>query len=62
MWFEEQSVACLAAALEQFENYRHAFDSRRLRQHALRFRPERFDKELFEFIAQVMGVQQRLAA
>jgi glycosyltransferase involved in cell wall biosynthesis len=63
MWFEEQTVDCLAAALEQFEQQRDAFDEQRLRAHALRFRAERFEEELFAFAQSVMGpTQQRRAA
>jgi glycosyltransferase involved in cell wall biosynthesis len=63
MWFEEQTVDCLAAALEQFEKEREAFDARHLRAHALRFRTERFEEELFGFVHALTGpAEQRRAA
>ena len=63
MWFAEQTVDCLASAMEQFEKERDAFDARRLRTHALRFRLERFEDELFGYVKGVMGRGQgRLAA
>jgi glycosyltransferase involved in cell wall biosynthesis len=55
LWFEEQSVDCLVSALELLEKHRDAFDPLRLRNHALRFRLERFENELFGFVAAVMG-------
>jgi glycosyltransferase involved in cell wall biosynthesis len=62
MWFDEQTPDCLAAALERFERHRDAFDPRRLRTHALRFRAERFDEELFGFVRDVMGFSKKMAA
>jgi glycosyltransferase involved in cell wall biosynthesis len=63
MWFEEQTVDCLASAMEQFEIERDAFDSQRLRAHALRFRLERFEEELFGFVESVTArTEQRRAA
>ena len=62
-WFEEQTVDCLATAIEQFENARDVFDVQLLRNHALRFRAERFDDELFGFVQNVMGIRSgKLAA
>jgi len=62
MWFDEQTIDCLASAMESFEQHRAAFDPQRLRKHALQFRLERFEEELFGFVAKVMGLEQRLAA
>ena len=63
VWFEEQTVDCLTAALERFEKERDAFDPQRLRAHALRFRGERFEQELFGFVQSVTGSgKRRLAA
>jgi glycosyltransferase involved in cell wall biosynthesis len=63
MWFEKQTVDCLAAALEQYEKQRDAFDGQRLRTHALRFRAERFEEELFSFVQTVTGpTEHRQAA
>jgi glycosyltransferase involved in cell wall biosynthesis len=62
LWFGEQRVDCLASALEEFERNRDAFDSRRLRAHALHFRLERFEAELFAFVESTMGRRKRAAA
>jgi glycosyltransferase involved in cell wall biosynthesis len=62
MWFDEQTVDCLAATIEQFEKQRGAFDGGRLRTHALRFRPERFEEELFGFVQTVMQRPQHRQA
>jgi glycosyltransferase involved in cell wall biosynthesis len=64
VWFEEQSAECLAAALERFEKEHDAFDSRVLRQNALRFRAQRFEDEVFAFVQRVMsgGESRPLAA
>jgi glycosyltransferase involved in cell wall biosynthesis len=63
LWFPEQTVDCLASALEQFEQQRDAFDPQRLRTHALRFRLERFEDELFGFVQTALGHgKQRVAA
>ncbi|MSQ95754.1 MAG: glycosyltransferase family 4 protein [Gemmataceae bacterium] len=62
LWFDEQTVDCLAAAIEQLECRRDTFDPRRLQTHALRFRAERFDEELFAFVANVMGLKKKMAA
>jgi glycosyltransferase involved in cell wall biosynthesis len=62
LWFEEQTVDCLASAIEQFETQRDAFDPARLRTHALRFRLERFEDELFGYISAIMGKSSRALA
>jgi glycosyltransferase involved in cell wall biosynthesis len=62
MWFEEQTVDCLASALELFETERDGFDAQRLRTHALRFRLERFEDELFGFVETVTVRGRRMAA
>ena len=62
MWFEEQTVDCLASALEQFEKVRDDFDVQRVRAHALRFRLERFEEEIFGFVETVMGRREERAA
>ena len=54
VWFDEQTTDCLAAALEHFELARDGFDPLRLRAHALRFRAERFEEELFGFVQSVL--------
>jgi glycosyltransferase involved in cell wall biosynthesis len=55
VWFSEQTVECLAAAIREFEIERAAFDPQRLCAHAHRFRGERFERELLGFVQSVMG-------
>src|ERR1019366_3273299 len=62
MWFEEQTVDCLVAALKLFAKHREAFEPHVLRAHALRFRAERFERELFGFVQTVLGRTERAAA
>ena len=62
VWFDEQAVDCLAAAIDQFERNRADFDPQRLRTHALRFRAERFEAELFGFVHSVTGGATELLA
>jgi glycosyltransferase involved in cell wall biosynthesis len=62
MWFDAQHVDSLANAMEQFEQVRDSFDPQRLRTHALRFRAERFDLEVRDFVESVMGRGQRKLA
>jgi glycosyltransferase involved in cell wall biosynthesis len=63
IWFEEQTVDCLATAIEQFETARDTFDAAKLRSHALEFRLERFEQEIFGFVNSVMSPTiQRQAA
>ena len=62
VWFEQQTADCLAAALEQFEKERGAFDPQRLRAHALRFRGERFEQELFAYVQTAVTPTRRTMA
>jgi glycosyltransferase involved in cell wall biosynthesis len=59
VWFDEQSPACLAEAIERFERRREAFDPTVLRRHALRFRTQRFAEEM---LALIRGVMEDTAA
>ena len=56
VWFAEQTVESLAEAIETFERERGRFDARKIRQHAVGFRAERFEREMFGFIESVVGV------
>lgn len=51
VWFAEQTVDCLAAAIEAYERSQGAFDGRALRLHALRFSTARFEREIFAFVS-----------
>jgi len=64
IWFAEQSAACLAQAIEQFEREQGAFDPSALRRHALHFDGRRFAEEFFGYVGEVMnmGQTQRQAA
>jgi glycosyltransferase involved in cell wall biosynthesis len=54
VWFDEQSPACLAEAIERFEQQRKMFDPAALRHHALRFRTQRFADEMLALVHDVM--------
>jgi glycosyltransferase involved in cell wall biosynthesis len=55
VWFAEQTVESLAEAIESFERERSRFDPRKIRQHAVGFRAERFEREMFGFLETVIG-------
>ncbi len=55
VWFAEQTVDCLAEALEQFETHRHAFFPLAARRQALRFNRLRFENELFGYLDAVLA-------
>jgi glycosyltransferase involved in cell wall biosynthesis len=58
VWFEEQTAACLAANIEMFERHAADFNPHALRLHALQFNGQRFEKEVFDFLAKVMSVKE----
>lgn len=60
MWFAEQTVDCLAASIEAIEKMH--YDAQRLRTHALRFRAERYEAELFAYVDRITGRTQKMAA
>jgi glycosyltransferase involved in cell wall biosynthesis len=65
IWFEEQSVACLCAALERFESAVGEFAPVAARRQALRFNQQRFAEELLGYLAAVLAgtaIPQRQAA
>lgn len=53
--FHEQTVDAVAAAIESFEQDEDWFDPRMARRQAVRFRKERFEAELFEYLDGVVG-------
>jgi glycosyltransferase involved in cell wall biosynthesis len=55
LWFEEQSVDCLAGALRSFES--HNFSPAAARKQALRFDRRRFGDELVAYLYDVLGQQ-----
>lgn len=50
LFFAEQSVAAIVAAVHRFEEMRERFTPQACRENALRFAPERFRAELAEFV------------
>ena len=65
MWFAEQTVDCLIAALEGFERKSEQFNPAAARRQAVRFNKQRFESELFGFLAEVLEptpIPSRLAA
>jgi glycosyltransferase involved in cell wall biosynthesis len=56
VWFAEQTVESLAEAIETFERERGRFDARKIRQHAVGFRADRFEREMFGYIESVVGI------
>jgi len=55
LWFEEQSSECLADTLADFDKARDAFDADAMRRHALKFSYPRFEREIFDFVANIVG-------
>jgi glycosyltransferase involved in cell wall biosynthesis len=66
LFFSQQHPDCLAAAIEQFEKHRDAFDPVVARQQALQFNPRRFADELYTYLDEVLlgtpAASQRRAA
>lgn len=55
VWFADQNGESLIDALDRFEKNRDAFMTAQLREHALKFRVERFEFEMFSEIDRVLG-------
>jgi glycosyltransferase involved in cell wall biosynthesis len=55
VWFDEQTPAGMAVAIEQFERHHAAFEPDRLRQHAVRFTTRRFEEEFFGFVNDLLA-------
>lgn len=54
LFFAEQTMTCVAEAIEQFERRRDDFDGDVLRRHALNFAQRRFEREVFGHIECVL--------
>jgi glycosyltransferase involved in cell wall biosynthesis len=54
LWFEEQTVDCLIAALKEFERSYERFNPAAMRRQAVRFNKRRFASEIFDFVAKVL--------
>jgi glycosyltransferase involved in cell wall biosynthesis len=59
VWFEQQTVDCLANALETFERDRADFIPAVARRQALRFNQRRFTRELFNYLDAVIEAPQQ---
>ncbi len=60
VWFEEQRVDSLVAAMEQFERNRDAFQTNAIRKQALKFNKHRYQTELLDYLQAVMKPGQQL--
>jgi len=54
VWFEEQTTASLVAGMEMFEKHIDDFNPHALRLHALQFNSQRFEKEMFDYLARTL--------
>jgi glycosyltransferase involved in cell wall biosynthesis len=54
IWFEEQTVECLVAALERFESVASHLSPAAARRQALKFNQDRFQNQIFGFVEQVL--------
>ncbi|HEV3083133.1 MAG TPA: glycosyltransferase [Gemmataceae bacterium] len=54
LWFEEQSVDCLASAMEMCESGAYDFSPSAARRQALAFNPRRFEEEMMTFLNDVL--------
>jgi hypothetical protein len=59
IWFAEQSVDCLADAIEHFERHAGEFAPQAVRQQALRFHQRHFGEQFDAYIKQVLGQPQK---
>jgi glycosyltransferase involved in cell wall biosynthesis len=55
LWFDEQSVDCLADAIHRFERMEDSFDPNALRRQALHFSAARYQDELFSYLDAVLA-------
>lgn len=55
LFFEEQTIDAMIAAIEQFEQLSDRFDPRQCRRNALQFRKQRYEQELFGYVDNVLG-------
>jgi glycosyltransferase involved in cell wall biosynthesis len=55
IWFETQSPAALADALDRFRDVESIFEPERIREHARRFSPARFRGEILHSIGRLLG-------
>jgi glycosyltransferase involved in cell wall biosynthesis len=58
IFFEDQNVNAVIAAMEQFERNAEDFDPRSARLNALPFGQERYERELFAYVAEVLNGHQ----
>jgi len=53
-WFEEQSAACVAEAIQAFESRQQEFNPAAARRQALQFNPQRFQDDLIGYLTNVL--------
>lgn len=58
IFFEEQTTESIIRAVEKFEENYYRFDSSIIRENSLRFSPERFNKEILEFVKEKMDKKE----
>jgi len=58
VFFEEQTPDAVVAAIEEFERNADRFDPKAARRQALRFRKDRFESELFDYLDAVTGQRE----
>jgi hypothetical protein len=61
LFFAEQTISCLAAALEFFDKRVEEFSPAAARRQSLRFNQPRFADELFGYLDEVLQGTKRLA-
>ena len=59
VFFEEQSVSSLVAAIQRFENNKDCFAAEYCRSNALRFAPDRFSKEFEAFVESCLAKSKK---
>ncbi len=57
VWFDEQTPACLVAAIETFEKHAGEFDPHALRFFAQQFNGQRFAAEIFDYLGKILARQ-----
>ena len=50
IFFEKQTPDAVIQAVDQFESMQHIFDPELIREHAEKFSPDRFRREIFDFV------------
>lgn len=62
LWFQKQTAESLAEVIQQFEKNSKLFDPSAIRQHALRFSRQRFERELIGYVEGILRETPHRAA